>query len=49
MARYPRPARNARIKCVSCNAPVVSTVDGGYHCVDCGASPVALADAGTDG
>lgn len=40
MARYPRPVRDARIKCIACNAPVVETVDDGYHCVDCGGSPV---------
>ncbi len=41
MTRYPRPARNARIKCIACNAPVVETVGGGYACVSCGASPIA--------
>jgi len=41
MARYPRPARSARIKCIACNAPVVETVGDGYICVSCGNSPVA--------
>lgn len=40
MPRYPRQVRNARIKCLSCNAPVVRTVDETFHCVDCGSSPV---------
>ena len=40
MSRYPREARNARFKCVPCNAPVVRTVDGRYVCVDCGSSPI---------
>lgn len=40
MGRYPQPVRDARIKCIACNAPVVETVDEGYHCVDCGGSPV---------
>lgn len=41
MSRYPRAARNARLKCIGCNAPVVETVDGGYVCVDCGQSPIS--------
>jgi predicted RNA-binding Zn-ribbon protein involved in translation (DUF1610 family) len=40
MAGYPRPARSARLKCISCNAPVVETVDEEYVCVDCGGSPI---------
>jgi len=40
MGRYPRPARNARIKCVDCNAPVVETNDGDYVCIECGDSPL---------
>lgn len=40
MSRYPRPVRNARIKCISCNAPVIETVDETYYCVDCGSSPI---------
>ncbi len=40
MSRYPREARNARIKCIACNAPVVRTVEGEYVCVDCGESPI---------
>jgi DNA-directed RNA polymerase subunit RPC12/RpoP len=40
MASYPQRARNSRIKCIACNAPVVETVDQGYVCVDCGRSPV---------
>ncbi|MDY6774707.1 MAG: hypothetical protein SV253_01235 [Halobacteria archaeon] len=38
--RYPRKARTARIKCISCNAPVTQTVEGSYVCVDCGESRV---------
>jgi predicted RNA-binding Zn-ribbon protein involved in translation (DUF1610 family) len=40
MSRYPRNVRNARLKCVSCNAPVVKTTDEQFVCVDCGTSPV---------
>ncbi|MDL5363695.1 hypothetical protein [Halalkalicoccus sp. NIPERK01] len=40
MSRYPRQARNARIKCIACNAPVVRTADEEYVCVDCGESPI---------
>ena len=45
MARYPRAARSARIKCVPCNAPVVEIIDGGYACVDCGDSPISPTDS----
>lgn len=40
MSRYPRAARNAQIKCIDCNAPVVRTTDEQYVCVACGESPV---------
>ncbi len=40
MGRYPRAARDARLKCIECNAPVVETVEGDYACVDCGAAPI---------
>jgi predicted RNA-binding Zn-ribbon protein involved in translation (DUF1610 family) len=40
MSRYPRNVRNARLKCVSCNAPVVKTTDERFVCVDCGTAPV---------
>ena len=40
MGRYPRQVRDARLKCIECNAPVVETVEGSYACVDCGAEPV---------
>lgn len=46
MARYPRAARSARIKCVSCNAPAVETVEDRYVCVECGDSPVAATEGG---
>lgn len=36
MSRFPRAARNARIKCLPCNAPATETVDGKYVCVSCG-------------
>lgn len=39
MGRYPREARNAQVKCIDCNAPVVRTNGGKFVCVDCGASP----------
>ena len=44
MARYPRSVRDARLKCISCNAPVVETVDDGYHCVACGEAPLEAHD-----
>ncbi len=34
--RYPKIVRNARIKCIDCNAPVTITTDGQYVCVSCG-------------
>jgi predicted RNA-binding Zn-ribbon protein involved in translation (DUF1610 family) len=40
MSRYPRDARNAQMKCIDCNAPVVKTTDEEFVCVDCGSSPV---------
>jgi hypothetical protein len=40
MGRYPRTARGSTLKCISCNAPVVETVDGAYACVECGSSPI---------
>lgn len=49
MARYPRAARSARIKCISCNAPVVETIDGGYACVGCGGSPISSTDSADAG
>jgi predicted RNA-binding Zn-ribbon protein involved in translation (DUF1610 family) len=52
MSRYPRPAREARYKCVSCNAPLTRTVEGGYVCVECGDTPIerrSASDAVTDG
>jgi len=41
MARYPRTARDAAIKCISCNAPVTETIDNRYVCVSCGRAPLA--------
>lgn len=41
MGRYPRQVRDARLKCIDCNAPVVETVDGSYACVDCGSEPLS--------
>lgn len=45
MSRYPRTARDAAVKCIGCNAPVVVTVDGRYVCVECGESPIQPRDA----
>jgi len=42
MGRYPRQARNARMKCVECNAPVVETTGEQYVCINCGESPIAV-------
>lgn len=38
MARYPRRVRNARVKCISCNAPAAETTDDQFVCVECGTS-----------
>lgn len=43
MSRYPREARSARIKCISCNAPVIETVEQDFVCIECGKSPIAPA------
>lgn len=40
MSRYPKPIRDAAIKCIACNAPVARTVNEQYVCVECGATPV---------
>lgn len=48
MSTYSREARNAAVKCISCNAPVVTTVDGDRVCVECGASPVRSKEATAD-
>lgn len=40
MSRYPEEARQAVIKCIGCNAPVVKTVEGSFVCVECGESPI---------
>jgi predicted RNA-binding Zn-ribbon protein involved in translation (DUF1610 family) len=40
MSRYPRTARDATFKCISCNAPVTTTVDDRYVCVSCGEYPL---------
>ena len=40
MSRYPRAIRDARLKCIACNAPVAESVDGRYVCVECGESPI---------
>jgi Zn finger protein HypA/HybF involved in hydrogenase expression len=36
MSRYPRAVRDAKIKCLECNAPVAETIDERFVCVDCG-------------
>jgi predicted RNA-binding Zn-ribbon protein involved in translation (DUF1610 family) len=43
MGRYPRKARSAKLKCISCNAPVITTIDGEFACVECGDSPITRA------
>jgi hypothetical protein len=40
VTRYPRAARLSRLKCISCNAPVVETIDDEYVCVECGTVPI---------
>ncbi|MFB9805537.1 hypothetical protein ACFFQF_09300 [Haladaptatus pallidirubidus] len=41
MGRYPRTVRDAQIKCIDCNAPVVQTVENAFICVGCGESPIS--------
>lgn len=45
MGRYPRTVRDAAIKCIECNAPVATTVDDRYVCVECGRSLISPNDA----
>lgn len=45
MSRYPRGVRNARLKCLTCNAPVVKTTDRKYVCVECGDEPIESSDS----
>lgn len=47
MSRYPTEVRQAAVKCISCNAPVVQTIDGTYVCVECGESPVQTSTVGS--
>ena len=46
MGRYPREVRNAKLKCISCNAPATETVSGEYLCVKCGSAIVSETAAG---
>ncbi len=46
VSSYPRAARQSRVKCISCNAPVVQTVDDRYVCVECGSAPVEIKEPG---
>lgn len=48
MSSYSQEARGAAVKCISCNAPVVTTVDGDRVCVECGESPVQSKEAAAD-
>lgn len=41
MGRYPRQVRDAKVKCIDCNAPVAETLHGRYVCVDCGEQPLS--------
>lgn len=49
MGRYPRAARDAAVKCISCNAPAVRTVGGDYVCVECGHAVVRGQSKPTEG
>lgn len=49
MTRYPRAVRDACLKCIPCNAPVIETIDGQFHCVDCGGSPIRRLSIHGDG
>ncbi len=40
MGKYAKPSRAAKIKCIECNSPVVTTVDEEYICVNCGGTPI---------
>lgn len=41
MTQHRPLAKNATVKCVSCNVPVTQTVDGEFVCGECGAIRVA--------
>jgi Zn finger protein HypA/HybF involved in hydrogenase expression len=40
MRRVHRNAREARLKCIDCNKPLVRTVAGAFACIECGESPI---------
>jgi predicted RNA-binding Zn-ribbon protein involved in translation (DUF1610 family) len=40
MAGYPKGVRDAKMKCLSCNAPVVETISDHFVCVECGQAPI---------
>lgn len=41
--RFPRAARAATVKCISCNAPSTRIASGEYVCVECGKSVLGAA------
>lgn len=43
MSRYPRSVRDAKLKCIPCNAPVVETTSNQFVCVGCGNEPIRAA------
>ena len=49
MGRYPREVRDAQLKCIDCNAPVVRTIEGEFVCVSCGESPIKAHGTGRMG
>jgi predicted RNA-binding Zn-ribbon protein involved in translation (DUF1610 family) len=48
MGRYPKSVRDAKVKCIPCNAPAAETTAQKFVCVECG-STVLEGDAGTQG
>ncbi|WP_336339229.1 hypothetical protein [Haloarcula brevis] len=43
MGDYAKQSRASKLKCITCNSPVVVTVDEEYICVDCGDTPIESA------
>jgi len=43
MGRYPKPARAASLKCISCNASVAEAIGGSFVCVECEDEPIKRA------
>lgn len=42
MSRFPRTVRDARIKCIPCNAPAAETTEKNFVCVECGTTVIEM-------